>query len=118
MKLLHTADWHVGRTVAGRSRADEHRAVLTEIAWIADDEGVDLVLVAGDLFDSPSPSPEAESVLYRGLLALAEVAPVVIIAGNHDHPHRWQAIEPLMKLGRIQVAGMPKPVSEGGRLEV
>jgi exonuclease SbcD len=118
MKLLHTADWHVGRTVAGRSRADEHRAVLTEIASIAADERVDLVLVAGDLFDSPSPSPEAESVLYRGLLALAEVAPVVIIAGNHDHPHRWQAIEPLMKLGRIQVAGMPKPVSEGGRLEV
>lgn len=118
MKLLHTADWHVGRTITGRSRADEHRAVLGEIASIAADEGVDLILVAGDLFDSPSPSAEAESVLYRGLLALAEVAPVVVIAGNHDHPYRWQAIEPLMKLGRISVAGVPRPVQEGGRLEL
>ncbi|MYK68416.1 MAG: exonuclease subunit SbcD, partial [Gammaproteobacteria bacterium] len=55
MKILHTADWHVGKTLRGRSRAEEHRAVLDEIVAIARDEAVDLVLVAGDQFDRAVP---------------------------------------------------------------
>ena len=60
MRVLHTSDWHVGKTIRGRSRADEHEAVLGEIVGIADAEAVDLVLVAGDLFDSAAPAPDAE----------------------------------------------------------
>ena len=50
MRFLHTGDWHVGKAMRGRSRADEHRAVLAEVAALAESEQVDAVLVAGDLF--------------------------------------------------------------------
>ena len=88
MRLLHTSDWHVGRKIRGRSRADEHRSVLEEIAGIASDRDVDATLVAGDLFDASSPSPEDEAIVYRALLDLAEVAPVLVVGGNHDSSAR------------------------------
>lgn len=103
MRILHTSDWHVGRTIRGRSRLDEHVAVLAEIADIAATETVDLVLVAGDLFDVAAPTPESERVVYQALLALSEVAPVAVVAGNHDHPRRLQAVAPLLELGRVHV---------------
>ena len=82
MRLLHTSDWHVGRKIRGRSRADEHRSVLAEIAEIAHDRAVDATVVAGDLFDVSSPSPEDEAVVYRALLSLAEVGPVLVVGGT------------------------------------
>lgn len=111
VKILHTADWHVGRTIRGLSREDEHRAVLAEIAEIAAQEEVDLVLLAGDVFDAPAPSPIAEEIVYQALLALAETAPVVLVAGNHDSPGRLEAIAPLLALGRVRVGA--KISSEG-----
>ncbi len=118
MKILHTADWHVGRTIRGRSRADEHREVLAEIVGIADEREVDLVVVAGDLFDTATPSAESERIVYRALLDLAEVAPVVAVAGNHDHPGRLRAVTPLLELGRVTMAaGLARP-EEGGVVEV
>jgi exonuclease SbcD len=103
VKILHTADWHVGRTIRGQSRDDEHRAVLSEIAALAAGEKVDLILVTGDIFDASTPSPSAEEIVYRALLALAEVGPVVVVAGNHDNPSRLRAVAPLLKLGRVRV---------------
>lgn len=114
MKLLHTSDWHVGKPIRGQSRADEHRAVLAEIARTAADEAVDLVLVAGDLFETAAPSPESEGIVYRALLDLAQVAPVVVIGGNHDNPRRLQAVAPLLSLGRVTVLGQPAAPHEGG----
>jgi DNA repair protein SbcD/Mre11 len=114
MRLLHTSDWHVGRKIRGRSRADEHRAVLSEIAGIARARDVDLTLVAGDLFDSSSPSAEDESIVYDSLLDLAEVGPVMVIAGNHDHPARLEAIRPLLDLGHVTVVARPTHPGEGG----
>ena len=58
MKFLHTADWHVGKTLKGRSRLEEQRAVLREIVDIALRENVDAVLIAGDLYDSAAPSAD------------------------------------------------------------
>lgn len=114
MKFLHTADWHVGRTIRGRSREDEHRQVLGEIAAIAASEQVDLVLVAGDIFDTASPGPASEEIVYRALLDLAAVAPVLMIAGNHDHPGRLRAVAPLLSLGRVTVgAGIVRPADGG-----
>lgn len=118
MKILHTSDWHVGRAVRGRSRAEEHRAVLSEIAAVAGTEQVDLVLVAGDLFDSAAPTPEAERIVYQALLDLAAVAPVVVVSGNHDHPRRLQAVAPLLRLGRVQVGALLARPDEGGVLEM
>lgn len=118
MKLLHTSDWHVGKTIRGRSRLDEHDAVLGEIGQIAEEHAVDLVLVAGDLFETASPGPQAESMVYRALLRLSEVAPVVAIAGNHDNPRRLEAIAPLLKLGRVSMVTEAKSPSKGGLLEL
>lgn len=118
MKFLHTADWHVGRTIRGRSRDDEHRQVLAEIATIAGSEEVDLILVAGDIFDTASPGPAAEEIVYRALLDLAEVAPVVMIAGNHDHPGRLKAVAPLLSLGRVTVGAAISRPSDGGVLDI
>lgn len=114
MKILHTADWHVGRSIRGRSRHAEQAAVLDEIVGIARTEGVDLVLVGGDQFDTSSPGPVSEQLVYRALLELAEVAPVVMVAGNHDHPRRLEAVAPLLELGRITVATDLARPDEGG----
>lgn len=118
MRILHTSDWHVGRTIRGRSRADEHREVLAEIAAIADRERVDSVLVAGDVFDHAAPTPESEQIVYRGLLDLAQVAPVVVVSGNHDHPRRLTAVAPLLDLGRVTVVSSVVRPEDGGVVEV
>lgn len=114
VKLLHTSDWHVGRRIGGRDRSDEHRAVLAEITRIASDARVDLVLVAGDVFDTSSPSPSAEEIVWRALLDLAEVAPVLVVAGNHDNERRFDAIAPALAMARITMVGRARPAGKGG----
>ena len=118
VKALHTSDWHVGRTIRGRSRAEEHRSVLSEITRHAAHHAVDVVLVAGDLFDVATPTPESESIVYRAVLDLAEVAPVVAVSGNHDNPRRFDAIRPLLDLGRVTVVSSIARPQDGGVLEL
>lgn len=123
MKLLHTADWHVGKTIQGRDRTAEYESVLSEMTAVAQREKVDAILVAGDLFDSASPSPEAERIVFRALLDMRDVAPVVVIPGNHDNDRRLQAFAPVFQHARITVrAGVKKePVmieTSGGPLRV
>lgn len=119
MKLLHTSDWHVGRGIRGRSRADEHRAVLAEIVDIAAEEQVDVVLVTGDMFDTATPTPEAEAIVYRALLDLADTgAHVVVLAGNHDNPRRWAALEPVLNRSTVHVASDVRPPDDGGVLDL
>ena len=104
MRFLHTGDWHVGKALRGRSQADEHRAVLAEVAAVAEAEQVDAALVAGDLFDTAAPSAESEQIVYEALLALARTgAHVVVVSGNHDNERRLQAVAPLLELGRVTV---------------
>lgn len=116
MKLLHTSDWHVGKTIRGHSRADEHRAVLAEIADLAAKYDVDLVLVAGDLFETASPSAEAEAIVYRALLELASTgAEVAVIAGNHDNGRKLAAVAPVFEAaGRVRVVAEPLRRDDGG----
>ncbi len=114
MKILHTGDWHVGRTIRGRSRAAEHVEVLGEIAAIAETSSVDVVLVAGDVFDTAAPSPESEQIVYRALRDLALVAPVMVIAGNHDNPGRLEAVAPFLELGRVEVRSRLAGPDRGG----
>lgn len=110
MRFLHTGDWHVGRSIAGRSRAEEHEDVLTELTQVARDAAVDAVLVAGDVFDTAAPSAEAERIVYSALLGLSEVAPVIVIPGNHDNERRLAAIAPLF--GHVNVTIHPYVVRE------
>lgn len=91
--------------------------MLAEIAQIAGAEQVDLVLVAGDQFDTAAPPPEAERIVYRALCDLADTgAQVVVVAGNHDHPHRLAAIAPLLASRGVHAQGLLARPEEGGVL--
>jgi exonuclease SbcD len=118
VRILHTSDWHAGKNLRGRSRAEEHRAVFAEIAGIARASEVDLVLVAGDLFDTAAPGPEAEQIVWQALLELAGTgATVVALAGNHDHPARFDAARAVAGHAGITLLGRPRRPDDGGLLE-
>lgn len=120
MKVLHTSDWHVGKTLRGRDRNDEVEAVLEEIGDVARREAVDLVLVVGDLFDTAAPTAEAERIVYRALLDLADegARPVVIVGGNHDNQRRLAAVRPLLDLGSVHVQPGLAAADRGGVLHL
>lgn len=119
MRLLHTGDWHVGKAIRGRSRAGEHRAVLAEITDVARARAVDVVLVAGDLYDGATPSAESDDIVYRALLDLADAARhVIVVAGNHDNPNRLDAVRPLLELTNVHAAPRIARPGEGGVLDL
>src|ERR1041384_8869386 len=93
MRFLHTSDWHLGKSLKGRSRIEEHESALSEILDIAQREKIDSVLITGDIFDSQAPPPEAERLAFNFFSRLRELGITgVVIAGNHDHPKRLAAI--------------------------
>jgi exonuclease SbcD len=115
MRFLHTADWHVGKPLRGRGRMDEFAAALDEVHRIALEARVDAVLVAGDVFDSPAPPPEAEKLVYDFLARLLpERISCVLIAGNHDHPRKLGALARLLEGLRIHVRSEVRPPAQGG----
>jgi exonuclease SbcD len=115
VRFLHTADWHVGKPLRGRSRMEEVAGALGQVAAIAIDRRVDAVLVAGDVFDSPAPPPEADKLVYDFLARLVpERIACVLIAGNHDHPKRLGALASLLEGLRIHVRPEVRPPEEGG----
>jgi DNA repair protein SbcD/Mre11 len=119
VRFLHTADWHVGKTLRGRSRQDEFASALAEIASIARDRSVDAVLLAGDIFDSPAPPAEAEKLVYDFLARLLpERIACVLIAGNHDHPRKLAALAELLEGLRIFVRADVRPPDQGGVVRV
>lgn len=118
MRILHTSDWHVGKTIRGESRLEEHAAVLAEVTEVARREAAGLILVAGDLYESAAPSAEAETVVLRALLDLRAVAPVVVIAGNHDNAARFEALRPLAEELGIVVRGRVTRPDTGGVVEI
>ena len=104
MKVLQTSDWHIGRSIRGKSRNIEQTSVIAEIAELCETNEIDLVLIAGDIFDHAAPSARAEDTAYKGLLSLAATgAQVVAIAGNHDNAIRWSALKPILKNSNIVV---------------
>ena len=109
MKILHTADWHLGKRLDSFSRLEEQKIVLDEICIIADEQAVDAVIVAGDLFDAFNPPVEAIELLYKTLKRLTNNGkrPVIAIAGNHDSPDRIDSPEPLARECGIIFMGYP-----------
>jgi exonuclease SbcD len=119
LRILHTADWHLGHALAGHGRDAEHRAFLSWTIHVAREREVDAICVAGDVFDGRSPSGAAQA-LYFGWLAemrrrLPEV-PVVVIAGNHDSPSRLAAAGPVLGMLGVQVVGAAAPDRPPGEL--
>jgi len=109
MKILHTADWHLGKKLDYISRLEEQREVLKEICELADQQDVDLVIVAGDLFDAFNPPVEAAELLYQTLKKLTASGrrPVIAIAGNHDSPDRIDSPDSLARACGIIFIGYP-----------
>ncbi|NUT94153.1 MAG: exonuclease SbcCD subunit D [Saccharothrix sp.] len=115
MRLLHTSDWHVGRTFHGRDLLAEQEAVLGGLADLVSDEDVDVVLVAGDLFDRAVPNAEAIAVCTRVLERIrAAGAQVVVTPGNHDSAARLGLFGGFAAAGglhlRTRVADLHEPV--------
>ncbi|SEM80546.1 Exodeoxyribonuclease I subunit D [Syntrophus gentianae] len=107
MKLLHTSDWHLGRTFDRRKRYDEYEAFLNWLVELIETQDVDVLLVAGDVFDSSTPSNRAQELYYRFLYRVA-VSPrrhVVITGGNHDSPSFLNAPRELLRFLNIHVVG-------------
>ena len=110
MKILHTADWHLGKRLDQFSRLEEQILVMNEIVEIANEQHVNLVLIAGDLFDNFNPGVEATELFYKTLkrLSLNGKRPVVAISGNHDSPNLIDAPDPLARECGIILIGHPK----------
>ena len=110
MKILHTADWHLGKRLDRFSRLEEQVLVMNEIIEIANEQHVNLVLIAGDLFDNFNPGVEATELFYKTLkrLSLNGKRPVVVISGNHDSPNLIDAPDPLARECGIILIGHPK----------
>ena len=110
MKILHTADWHLGKRLDRFSRLEEQILVMNEIVEIANEQHVNLVLIAGDLFDNFNPGVEATELFYKTLkrLSLNGKRPVVAISGNHDSPNLIDAPDPLARECGIILIGHPK----------
>lgn len=100
IRILHTADWHIGQTLRGFSREHEHRKVFERLEEIVVERDVDALIIAGDVFDSQNPSGEAQQLFYNTLMRLSRANPrmaMVIAAGNHDAAGRLEAPRPLWR---------------------
>ncbi|OAB43111.1 exonuclease SbcCD subunit D [Paenibacillus antarcticus] len=108
MRILHTGDWHFGRTLEGRSRLKEQEDFVDELVRMADDQQADLILMAGDVYDSVNPPAMAEQLFYEACARLSEGGrPLVVIAGNHDQPERVASVSPLVTRQGITLVGLP-----------
>ncbi len=106
MRILHTSDWHVGKVLKGRNRHEEHIKVLAQVVDVARTERPDLVIVAGDLYDTAAPSADATRVVTRALSALRQTgAQVVAIGGNHDNGPALDALRPWAEAAGIVLRG-------------
>ena len=107
MKILHTSDWHIGKTLYGRKRYDEFEAFLCWLAETIQQEQIDALLIAGDVFDTNTPSNRAQELYYRFLcrVAASSCRHVVVIAGNHDSPTFLNAPKELLRALDVHVIG-------------
>jgi exonuclease SbcD len=116
LKLLHTADWHIGQYFFGYDRKEEHTYFFDWLRKTIKEQQVDVLLVAGDVFDSPNPSAESQKIYYRFLREVTTENPnlqIVIIAGNHDSAGRLEASNPLLEEMNVHVQGVVRKKEDG-----
>ncbi|MGL5082690.1 MAG: exonuclease SbcCD subunit D [Microcoleaceae cyanobacterium] len=119
MRLVHTADWHLGRTLKGQDRTPEIEFALDQLLQAAKDLEVDAVLIAGDVFDSANPPIEATRVAYQFFRGLSDAKiPAVVIAGNHDSAARIDGHASLLALAGVTALGKPRIAAEGGVIQL
>jgi exonuclease SbcD len=116
MRIVHTADWHIGQTLNGWTREAEHRAFLRQLPDLVAAHEADVLVVAGDVFDGINPSAESLTMLYEALVAIRAARPhltTVIIAGNHDPAGRLEAPAVLLRMHGVHVVGTIHRRGEG-----
>lgn len=123
MRILHTGDWHLGKNLEGHSRLKEQEAFLQDFVKIVEDKNIDLIIIAGDVYDTSNPPAAAEKLFYDTLKKLSKNGEriTLVIAGNHDNPERLVAAGPLAREHGIIMVGTPKtvvPVGEYGHHQV
>lgn len=108
LTICHTSDWHLGHTLHGHSRDEEHRAFLAFLLDVLAEERVDALVVAGDVFDTANPSAAAQAAYYGFLAEARQRMPgldVVVVAGNHDSAPRLSAPDPVLRALGVRVVG-------------
>lgn len=107
MKILHTSDWHLGRSLYGKKRYDEFSAFLDWLADIIEEQRIEALLVSGDVFDNTTPSNRAQELYYRFLFRVSTSCcrHIVVIAGNHDSPSFLNAPKELLRVLNVYVTG-------------
>ncbi len=109
MKFIHTSDWHLGKSLEGHSRIKEQEQFCEDFIKLVDDNDIDMVIIAGDIYDTSNPPAQAEKLFYKTVSRLANNGQrcVLVIAGNHDNPERLAAITPLAHEQGIIILGYP-----------
>ena len=107
MKILHTSDWHLGRSLFNRKRYEEFHAFLSWLGDIIEEEEIQVLLVAGDVFDNNAPSHRAQELYYRFLCRIAQSScrHVILTAGNHDSPSFLNAPREVLRFLNVYVIG-------------
>lgn len=109
IRILHTADWHLGQTFFGYDRTDEHEYFLQWLAETIKTNEIDALLVAGDVFDVSNPSAASQRLFYRFIRRVTAENPqlqLVVVAGNHDSAARLEAPLPLLQELRTEIKGV------------
>lgn len=112
MKIIHTGDWHLGKNLEGESRLEEQEKFLIDFVNICEEKQADLVIIAGDVYDTSNPPAKAEKLFYDTLKKLSRNGKTLslVIAGNHDNPERISAASPLAMDHGIIMVGSQKNV--------
>lgn len=119
IRILHTADWHLGQTFFGYDRTEEHEVFLNWLAEEIRQKEIDALIIAGDIFDVSNPSAASQSMYYQFIYRVTAENPylqIVIVAGNHDSAARLEAPLPLLQAMRTEVRGVVRKL-EGGEID-
>jgi len=116
MRILHTSDWHLGKTLEQYSRLEEQEEFLQEFIEIVANNNIDLVIIAGDIYDNGNPPAKAETMFYSTLKNITKSGKtaVLVVAGNHDNPERLVAASPLSYKHGVILLGEPKSIARQG----
>lgn len=118
MRILHTSDWHLGKYLEGQSRLDEQARFIEDFIELVREKEVDLIIIAGDIYDTANPPAKAEKLFYESMKALTDNGDrvVLIIGGNHDSPERLMSSRPLATEQGIILLGKPKDKAYVGKV--
>lgn len=116
MKILHTADWHIGQLFHEYDRTPEHQQFLNWLVQTLKDEKIDVLLISGDVFDISNPAAASIKMFYTFLNQATKANPalqIIITAGNHDSASRLEAPKPLLESSNVHIIGLVEKDADG-----